>query len=86
MYNTVFENIAKEEVKSAEHDVELQDKLPSVFPNFGTSTSDLSNVKAFYTLFMNFTTVMDFSWADMHNVNRAPDRKVTFIIMVFHEN
>lgn len=49
-------------------------------PSFGDSDSSFEDVAAFYNHWQHFTTLKQFSYADVYNPNEAPNRRVKRII------
>jgi hypothetical protein len=76
IFPNLFARLATEETWFSEEDVS--------YPSFGradwpwilsSQQSDVTPVKNFYTVWMNFSTAKDFSWCDKWNLGDAPDRR-----------
>lgn len=77
VYSTVFKKLAEEERQAAAAQSDQQDKdTASNLPAFGSSCLAGPQVAAFYSVWLNYTTVKDFAWADKYNPAAAPNRKV----------
>lgn len=75
VYDELFETLNKKENSDAKEKSKIQTR-----PRFGTSNSNIENLKLFYNYWSNFTTTRLFSWADVYNPAEAPNRKVRRII------
>lgn len=71
----LFEVIADEEIRAAsDQGLELDDV--ALFPKFGTSESEYdTEVRRFYTRWLDFRTNKDFAWCDQYRLSDAPDRR-----------
>jgi len=50
---------------------------PKHFVSAGSSSLAGPQVAAFYSTWLNYSTVKDFAWADKYNPAAAPNRKVS---------
>ena len=78
VFETHFTKVASQEQAAYERQKSYTEKLekPEVAPEFGSSHATEPQVKAFYSFWLNFQSVKDFAWADVHNPASAPSRKI----------
>lgn len=70
VYREVFSTLLLEE--SVYFDID-----PDEMPTFGKSTSDYTDVvQSFYKFWLGFTTYKPFGWLDVHDIRKAPNRRV----------
>jgi DnaJ homolog subfamily A member 5 len=73
MMRIVFSSLDREEEAAAREHGEEYASLPL----FGDMKSDpTSEVRAFYSAWMGFSTRKSFSWKDQYRYSEAPDRRV----------
>lgn len=77
VYEGLFEALAAQELAAHNKRADRKGKPPpGPFRKFGGSEVLWSEVSAFYRYWSNFSTVRDFSWAELHNTASAPNRRV----------
>lgn len=77
VYSTVFLKLAEEERQAAAQQSDQgASGAPPSLPAFGSSSLAGPEVAAFYSSWMNYSTLKDFAWADKYNPAAAPNRKV----------
>lgn len=72
VYSKLFEDINR-----AENDQNLDREE---VPIFGDSKTPYSSITKFYDYYVNFSTLMSFSWEDKYNPSEAPNRDVRRVI------
>jgi len=78
VFEALFEKLAAQEATAFDRQRATAEKLepPTPAPPFGSSHAPEADVKAFYAFWVNFQSVKDFAWADVHNPASAPSRKI----------
>ena len=78
----MFIKILIEEEKARENDPDLEEIKESYLkaPNFGDRETDLENVEKFYNYWDNFSTSLNFTWADVWDTRDGENRRVKRLI------
>ncbi|KAI9262771.1 hypothetical protein BY458DRAFT_458726 [Sporodiniella umbellata] len=75
VYRKLFEKMAQEEQEAHEMSDQHEVQYTS-YPQFGNHTTGVEDVKDFYNVWTNFSTIKPFLWAEKWRLSDAPHRSV----------
>ena len=70
VYRNFFNQILEQEMPHKDKKVDFE------YPSFGTSNTDLNEVKRLYDIWQSFSTSISFAHLDRHDIRQAPNRRI----------